>query len=164
VFFAEVAGGSAPFPFSDAWGLYAVLPLYTLHIVFLAFAVMRPARRIPFLVPLLAGELLLTSSTETLEALPAFLGRARAPRLPVAARARGHAAGRAHAARPAPRRPAGVRDRGAAAGNAEGFHGAVRSYARSRAAGTLAMAAGLAGMAAGLAITFAAMVAVIRRS
>jgi hypothetical protein len=40
----------------------------------------------------------------------------------------------------------------------------VRSYARSRAAGTLAMVAGLAGMAAGLAITFAAMVAVIRRS
>jgi hypothetical protein len=141
VFFAEVAGGSAPFPFSDAWGLYAVLPLYTLHIVFLAFAEMRPARRVPFTAPLLAGELLLTSSTETLEALPAFLGRARAPRLPVTGRARGHAAG-----------------------NAEGFHGAVRSYARSRAAGTLAMAAGLAGMAAGLAITFAAMVAVIRRS
>ncbi|OHD74033.1 MAG: hypothetical protein A2177_14650 [Spirochaetes bacterium RBG_13_68_11] len=130
VFFAEVAGGSAPFPFYDAWGLYAVLPLYTLHIVFLAFAVMRPARRVPFtalfcagavfglyeayitkviwdptwgekglavggvyvaqtamlvlywhpfmafLAPLLAGELLLTSSSETLEALPAFLGRA----------------------------------------------------------------------------------------
>ena len=130
VFFAEVAGGSAPFPFFDAWGLYAVLPLYTLHIVFLAFAVIRPTRRIPFtalfsagavfglyeayitkviwdptwgekglavggvylaqtamlvlywhpfmafLVPLLAGELLLTSSTEILGALPAFLDRA----------------------------------------------------------------------------------------
>ena len=47
VFFAEVAGGSAPFPFYDAWGLYAVLPLYTLHIVFLAFAVMRPPAALP---------------------------------------------------------------------------------------------------------------------
>ena len=140
VFFAEVASGSAPFPFYDAWGLYAVLPLYSLHIVFLAFAVMRPVRRVPFtalfcagavfglyeayitkviwdptwgekglavggvylaqtamlvlywhpfmafLAPLLAGELLLTSSTETLEALPAFLGRAvRTPRVFIAA-------------------------------------------------------------------------------
>jgi hypothetical protein len=55
VFFAEVAGGSAPFPFYDAWGLYAVLPLYTLHIVFLAFAVMRPARRVPFTALFCAG-------------------------------------------------------------------------------------------------------------
>jgi hypothetical protein len=130
VLFAEVAGGSAPFPFFDAWGLYAVLPLYTLHIVFLSFVVLRPGRRVPFtalfsagavfglyeayitkviwdptwgekelaiggvylaqtailvlywhpfmafLAPLLAGELLLTSSTEVLDALPAFLGRA----------------------------------------------------------------------------------------
>jgi hypothetical protein len=130
VFFAEVAGGSAPFPFFDAWGLYAVLPLYTLHAVFLSFAVVRPRRRVvftalfsagavfglyeayitkviwdptwggkglavggvylaqtamlvlywhpfmAFVVPLLACELLLTSSTETLDALPGFAARA----------------------------------------------------------------------------------------
>jgi hypothetical protein len=130
VFFAEVAGGSAPFPFFDAWGLCTVLPLYTLHIVFLAFAVVRPGRRIglpalfcagavfglyeayitkviwdptwgerglavggvflaqtamlvlywhpfmAFIVPLMAGELLATSSLLMLNALPAFLGRA----------------------------------------------------------------------------------------
>jgi hypothetical protein len=124
VFFAEIASGSSPFAFFDAWGLYAVLPLYTLHIVFLAFAAVRPGRRVrltvlfcagavfglyeayitkviwdptwgdrglaiggvylsqtamlvlywhpfmAFLVPLLAGELLLCSSTEILDALP----------------------------------------------------------------------------------------------
>jgi hypothetical protein len=130
VFFAEVASGSAPFPFYDAWGLYAVLPLYSLHIVFLSFAVLRPGRRIPFaalfcagavfglyeayitkviwdptwgeqglvvggvylaqtamlvlywhpfmafIAPLTAGELLLASSTETLDALPGPVRRA----------------------------------------------------------------------------------------
>ncbi|MCX7029656.1 MAG: hypothetical protein NTU62_05995 [Spirochaetes bacterium] len=55
VFYAEVAGGSAPFPFYDAWGLYAVLPLYTLHIVFLSFAVLRPGRRVPITALFCAG-------------------------------------------------------------------------------------------------------------
>jgi hypothetical protein len=55
VFFAEVAGGSAPFPFFDGWGLYAVLPLYTLHIVFLSFAVLRPGRRVPITALFCAG-------------------------------------------------------------------------------------------------------------
>jgi hypothetical protein len=145
VFFAEVAGGSAPFPFYDAWGLYAVLPLYSLHIVFLAFAVMRPVRRVPFtalfsagavfglyeayitkviwdptwgekglavggvylaqtamlvlswhpfmafLAPLLAGELLLTSSAETLDALPGPVARALRTRWIFAAAAGGAA-------------------------------------------------------------------------
>jgi len=129
VFFAEVASGSAPFPFYDPWGLYAVLPLYTLHILVLSFAVVRPGRRarltalfcagavfglyeayitkviwdptwgerglavggvflaqtamlvlywhpfMAFIVPLIAAELLATSSAETLEALPPFVHR-----------------------------------------------------------------------------------------
>ena len=140
VFLAEVAGGSAPFPFFDAWGLYAVLPLYTLHIVFLSFAVVRPRRRVvftalfsagavfglyeayitkviwdptwgerglavggvflaqtamlvlywhpfmAFLVPLVAGELLLTSSSDVLDALPGPVRRAlRSPWILIAA-------------------------------------------------------------------------------
>jgi len=55
VFLAEVAGGSAPFLFFDPWGLYAVLPLYTLHIVFLSFAVVRPGRRIRLAALFCAG-------------------------------------------------------------------------------------------------------------
>ncbi len=124
VFFAEIASGSSAFAFFDAWGLFVVLPLYTLHILFLAFAAVRPGRRVrltvlfcagavfglyeayitkviwdptwgdrglavggvflsqtamlvlywhpfmAFLVPLLAGELLLASSTEVRDALP----------------------------------------------------------------------------------------------
>jgi hypothetical protein len=140
VYFAEIASGSSPFAFFGAWGLYAVLPLYALHVVFLAFAAVRPGRRVrltvlfcagavfglyeayitkviwdptwgdrglavggvflsqtamlvlywhpfmAFLVPLLAGELLLSSSSEVLDALPGPVRRAlRAPWLFAAA-------------------------------------------------------------------------------
>ncbi len=140
VFLAEIASGSSPFAFFDAWGRYAVLPLYTLHIVFLAFAVVRPGRRVrlttlfcagavfglyeayitkviwdptwgdrglavggvflsqtamlvlywhpfmAFLVPLLAGELLLSSTTEVRDALPGPVRRAlRTPWISAAA-------------------------------------------------------------------------------
>ncbi len=38
-FFAEVVSGSYMFPFHDAWGLFAVWPLYTLHILVLGHVV-----------------------------------------------------------------------------------------------------------------------------
>ena len=39
VFFAEVVSGSDMFPYFHAWGLLAIMPLYTLHILVLSYVV-----------------------------------------------------------------------------------------------------------------------------
>jgi hypothetical protein len=57
VIFAEVVSFSAPFPFFDPWGLLVVLPLYTLHLLVLAWVAFR-SRRITFGRLFFAGALL----------------------------------------------------------------------------------------------------------
>ena len=57
VFFAEVTAGSSPFPWIDAWGLFVVLPLYGLHVLFLAWIVVPRARRISLPTLFVAGAL-----------------------------------------------------------------------------------------------------------
>jgi hypothetical protein len=44
VILAEVVSFSSPFPFFDGWGLTAVFPLYTLHVLVLAWIVFRPKK------------------------------------------------------------------------------------------------------------------------
>ncbi len=39
VFFAEVVSGSDMFPYFNSWGIVAIMPLYTLHILVLAYVV-----------------------------------------------------------------------------------------------------------------------------
>ncbi|MCG7850276.1 MAG: hypothetical protein MIO93_14035 [ANME-2 cluster archaeon] len=39
VFFAEVVSGSDMFPYFNSWGIIAIIPLYTLHILVLAYVV-----------------------------------------------------------------------------------------------------------------------------
>ena len=39
VFFAEVVSGSSMFPYFEAWGIFAIMPLYTLHILVLSYVV-----------------------------------------------------------------------------------------------------------------------------
>ncbi len=55
VFFAEVVSGSSSYAFFTAWGLMAVLPLYGLHILFLAWLVFRPGRSVTLPALFLAG-------------------------------------------------------------------------------------------------------------
>jgi len=56
VFFAEVVSGSYPMPFTDAWGLFMVLPLYGLHLLVLAALVKsRPRLTTLFLAGALFG-------------------------------------------------------------------------------------------------------------
>lgn len=44
VFFAEVISGSDMFPYFNAWGIVAVMPLYTLHILVLSYIVFNLGR------------------------------------------------------------------------------------------------------------------------
>lgn len=55
VFFAEIVSGSSSYAFFTAWGLLAVLPLYGLHALFLAWLVFRPQRRVTLSALFLAG-------------------------------------------------------------------------------------------------------------
>lgn len=55
VFFAEIVSGSSSYAFFTAWGLLAVLPLYGLHTLFLAWLVFRPRRRVTLPALFLAG-------------------------------------------------------------------------------------------------------------
>ena len=57
VILAEVVSFSSPFPFFDAWGLGVVLPLYSLHVLVLAWIVFRP-KRVTLSALFLAGALL----------------------------------------------------------------------------------------------------------
>ncbi len=57
VFFAEIVSGSSSYAFFTAWGLLAVLPLYGLHTLFLAWLVFRPYRPVTLPALFLAGAL-----------------------------------------------------------------------------------------------------------